>query len=505
MRGDSDWANITENSTKGTLWSDGGVWNSYNYSGISVKNEAISGDKVNRCIQLLAEHPEGIVLHIFINSSTTHAVLLTDYTNGTFYCADPLGSRPSGRIPLSQAYLFNGSVDRARSFWYVTSPDVSLTPNDTEAPVISNVQVVYKSKDNYVITCNVADNVAVREIQCEVWHESQSWEKSKWFSGTLNGNTATININISDMGNLEGNYITHLYAYDTSNNHSDTYAENAYIDLTPPQVQNVRIADVDSTGYTVICDVVDDFSGIDRVQFPTWTEKNQQDDLFENWEGNPAASGNRNNNTFSYRVEDKDHNYERGKYYTDIYAYDSYGNCSECVGEVIYLKNIENYVASLTYNNHTYYLYDDLLSWHDAKIQCEKSGGHLATITSQGEQEAMQNLLRSGKRGGYFIGGYDSTNNNGAYKWVTGEPFSYSNWIQGEPNNEHYLEICTGSGLWKDNDPTGFGLMDVGYILEKDTLVERIDISKSNLSFSAKGVQVQLLLVFYPHILKTNQ
>lgn len=503
MRGDSDWANITESSTKGTLWSDNGVWNSYNYSGISVKNEAISGDKVNRCIQLLAEHPEGIVLHIFINSSTTHAVLLTDYTNGTFYCADPWGSRPSGRIPLSQAYLFNGSVDRARSFWYVTSPDVSLTPNDTENPVISNVQITDVNKDGYTVTCTVTDNVGIDRVEFPTWYEGQRGDEAIWLKGSINGNTASVRVNVSDWNNRESNYYTHIYAYDTSDRWSSVAAPSAYIDRTAPQISNVRIEQIDSTGYTVVCEVNDN-RDINRVQFPTWTEKNQQDDLFENWQNNSLASGERNNNTFSYRVEDKDHNYERGKYYTDIYAYDSYGNCSDCASEVIYLKNVENYVASLTYNNHTYYLYDDLLSWHDAKNQCEKSGGHLATITSQGEQEAIQKLLRSGKRGGYFIGGYDSTNNNGAYKWVTGEPFLYSNWIQGEPNNEHYLEICTGDGLWKDNDPTGFGLMDVGYILEKDTLVESVEVSKQNLLLSSKGAKVHLTVNVLPTYL-TNK
>ena len=37
-------------------------------------------------ISLLEQHPEGIVLY---DRTQPHAVLLTDYTNGIFYCSDP--------------------------------------------------------------------------------------------------------------------------------------------------------------------------------------------------------------------------------------------------------------------------------------------------------------------------------------------------------------------------------------------------------------------------------
>lgn len=40
-------------------------------------------EKVQTLITLLSQHPEGIVLY---DRSQPHAVLLTDYTNGNFYC-----------------------------------------------------------------------------------------------------------------------------------------------------------------------------------------------------------------------------------------------------------------------------------------------------------------------------------------------------------------------------------------------------------------------------------
>ena len=45
-------------------------------------------------------------------------MLLTDYTNGNFYCSDPAGNISSGRIPLENSSV---SVNRSSCYWYVAS------------------------------------------------------------------------------------------------------------------------------------------------------------------------------------------------------------------------------------------------------------------------------------------------------------------------------------------------------------------------------------------------
>ena len=72
-------------------------------------------EKTQLLIQLLAQHPEGIVLY---DRTQPHAVLLTDYTNGVFYCSDPAGNISSGRIPLTSSSV---SIARASCYWYVIS------------------------------------------------------------------------------------------------------------------------------------------------------------------------------------------------------------------------------------------------------------------------------------------------------------------------------------------------------------------------------------------------
>ncbi len=64
--------------------------------------------------------------------------------------------------------------------------------------------------------------------------------------------------------------------------------------------------------------------------------------------------------------------------------------------------------------------------------------GHLATITSQEENDFIaDNVVTQRQYGCYFIGGYKSGSD---WYWITGEPWSYTNWKPGEPTpGEIYL------------------------------------------------------------------
>lgn len=118
-----DWYDVTENSVRSSAWS-GGLSHSFTYNEMQVGYATLpSGTeaKTQALIQLLNEHPEGIVLY---DRSRPHAVLLTDYTDGVFYCSDPAGSVMDGRVPLSQA---NISLSKASCYWYIISDQNDLT------------------------------------------------------------------------------------------------------------------------------------------------------------------------------------------------------------------------------------------------------------------------------------------------------------------------------------------------------------------------------------------
>ena len=131
---------------------------------------------------------------------------------------------------------------------------------------------------------------------------------------------------------LVGEYDVYVYAINAGggNNNPCIGSKRVTIDHehNAPKISNVTITG-DNTGYTVKCKVSDD-SGIDRVQFPTWTENKGQDDLDPKWVASTFYKGNYNKATgeVTYRVNKSDHNNENGKYITHIYAYDIYGNSS---------------------------------------------------------------------------------------------------------------------------------------------------------------------------------
>lgn len=360
-------------------------------------------------------------------------------------------------------------------------------------------------------------------------------------------------------------------------------------DLTGPEITDYKISDIGIEGYTVRCKVTDK-SGVDRVQFPTWTANNDQDDLADDWAVNAAYTGTKNGDVYTYRVKTSMHNNEKGSYVTHIYAYDKYGNvnvkaldsvvvpdlpdstmelgndfyakiqnyvtktmlakvntgkewdayfrdeddsrdqiwhfvrngseesytiscegneplvlsvekeedsdynnvkvdlrsessgqkwkilkkdgryylqplCSEtrvldvknatadtvsaeinsyneyggCGFEIIKtekqteLLQSKNLVAEGNYGGHSYQVFDQKMSWTDAKRACEALGGHLVTIKDEGEQTFIETLLKSGNASMdlYWLGLYYRYQTG--FSWVTDEDVDYENWASSYP------------------------------------------------------------------------
>ena len=103
------------------------------------------------------------------------------------------------------------------------------------------------------------------------------------------------------------------------------------------------------------------------------------------------------------------------------------------------------------------------IAWTTAKTEAEALGGHLATITSLAEQKFIEAYF-GGFTNPMWIGATDAAVEN-SFEWVTGEPFSYTNWNSGEPNNsgnEDYVQLNQNL-TWNDLNS---GLQH--YLVEKD-------------------------------------
>ena len=150
------------------------------------------------------------------------------------------------------------------------------------------------------------------------------------------------------------------------------------------------------------------------------------------------------------------------------------------------------------HNGHGYKIFNDGMTWQQAKSYCERLDGHLVTITSVMEQVFIEDLIRkNGAKNNYWLGGCRSGN---IWSWVTGENFLYTHWASYQPDNflgnEDALMIYNGVnpmnpvnriGEWNDvksdgncNNEPFFGTSNFGFICEWDTMVD-VDRGSTNI------------------------
>lgn len=112
--------------------------------------------------------------------------------------------------------------------------------------------------------------------------------------------------------------------------------------------------------------------------------------------------------------------------------------------------------TAVEFNGHYYQYYTKSLSWEKAQAACQAMGGHLVDINSQAEQTFLENYLsyqnNSSLRGKYLIGLHRQV--TGFDKWVTGEPVTYTNWGEMEPDN---LGNCQDMVIFNNGGTIGYG------------------------------------------------
>ena len=106
-------------------------------------------------------------------------------------------------------------------------------------------------------------------------------------------------------------------------------------------------------------------------------------------------------------------------------------------------------------NKHWYKFFEAEMSWREAWAKCKELDGYLATVADEPENEFIWGLC-GGK--GAWLGATDAKE-EGRWKWITGEPFTYANWGPGQPNDlgegGDYLHLAldepkSWSKLWND-------------------------------------------------------
>lgn len=131
-------------------------------------------------------------------------------------------------------------------------------------------------------------------------------------------------------------------------------------------------------------------------------------------------------------------------------------------------------------SQHYYRIFKGVHTWVEAKFFCELLGGHLATITSNEENEFVYWFMRDNDfLTAYF--GLSDEERVGNWIWVTGEPVEYTNWHLGEPSRSGkerygmYFYKHT-KGTWNDShfyETYEWGEPGCSFICEWDVPAEK--------------------------------
>ena len=117
-----------------------------------------------------------------------------------------------------------------------------------------------------------------------------------------------------------------------------------------------------------------------------------------------------------------------------------------------------------TYNGNEYLLTTSASSWSAAQAEAEALGGNLVTINDAAEEAWLKETF--GEDTGYWIG-INDFESEGNFEWVSGQPVTYTNWADGEPNNDGNQDYCwmnySNTRQWDDIGSGNFlGIIEIG-------------------------------------------
>ena len=253
----------------------------------------------------ILEKIEGSTAYISEGGFTTYPS--NDYCNLSTCNVSSIAGRNSGFI----GYVHFGSYN-----------------SDTTNPSYDDFHVGEFQENQFTVMAHVTDESGIQSVRYAVWTDKNGQDDLVWYNGNhTDGNDYYWSrIPFAEHNGEKGRYTIHMYACDNAGNEISVGLSYIFPE-TGPTISNVQVTNVSSTGYTVTCNVSAAI-GVSKVLFPTWTQKNGDDDKLADWKTNPKVRGTINGNLATFRVNASEHGNETGIYITTIYAYDLIGNYS---------------------------------------------------------------------------------------------------------------------------------------------------------------------------------
>jgi hypothetical protein len=119
---------------------------------------------------------------------------------------------------------------------------------------------------------------------------------------------------------------------------------------------------------------------------------------------------------------------------------------------------------AISYGGHDYFLTSTPKFWLEAEAEAVAASGHLVTINDAAEESFLQTTFGTSR---LWIGFTDQAT-EGTWVWISGEPVTYTNWSDHEPNDAVFGEdyaIMNWVGVkWNDvsnNNESYYGIIEV--------------------------------------------
>ncbi len=159
----------------------------------------------------------------------------------------------------------------------------------------------------------------------------------------------------------------------------------------------------------------------------------------------------------------------------------------------------EDSLKAISVNGRYYKFFSTLMTWNEAEEVCRSLGGHLVTISDAAENELVRRLFVDradyAESGTVWLGNSNSSA-GGDLEWVTGEPYTYTNWKH-DAQNGWYSTLNRGymdsNGQWGGIENVTIEQEPVlGFVCEwePDTFAIKADVNGTT---SFQGHQYQFI------------